>query len=72
MKTPPFATRVMALVPAFAGCSSQPACATGQGGQKQECHKTPDREQRTRREQSAATSRECDQAEAAAAKKPSR
>ena len=72
MKTPPFATQVMALVPAFAGCNSQQAYATGQGWQKQEGHKTPDREQRTRREQGAATSRECDQAEAAAAKKPSR
>ena len=62
---------LLMLVVALAGCSSQQLYANGQGWQKQECQKMPEREQRTRCEQSAATSFEHYQAEAAAAKKPS-
>lgn len=54
----------------LAGCSSQQLYATGQGWQKQECQKILEREQRVRCEQSAATSFERYQAEAAAAQKP--
>ena len=60
----------LTLVLGLAGCSSQQLYATGQGWQKQECQKMLDREQRTRCEQSAATSYARYQAESAAAKKP--
>ena len=71
MKTPLFMMLAAAAAVALAGCSSQQLYATGQGWQKQECQKILEREQRTRCEQSAATSYERYQAEAAAAKKPS-
>ena len=60
----------LSLVLCLAGCSSQLLYATGQGWQKQECQRVLEREQRTRCEQSAATSYERYQAETAAAKKP--
>lgn len=61
----------LTLLWCLGGCSSQQLYATGQGWQKQECQKLLEREQRMRCEQSAATSFERYQAEAAAAKKPS-
>ena len=61
---------ILTLMLCLAGCSSQQLYATGQGWQKQECQKVLDREQRTRCEQSAATSYARYQAESAAAKKP--
>ena len=60
----------LTLVLCLAGCSSQQLYASGQGWQKQECQQVLDREQRTRCEQSAATSHERYQADTAAAKKP--
>ena len=71
MKTLPFLLQAVALAVVLSGCSSQQLYATGQGWQKQECQKILEREQRMRCEQSAATSYERYQAEAAAAKKPS-
>ena len=71
MKPPLFMMLTVAAAVALAGCSSQQLYATGQGWQKQECQKILEREQRTRCEQSAATSYERYQAEAVAAKKPS-
>lgn len=60
----------LTLLLCLAGCSSPQLYASGQGWQKQECQKMLDREQRTRCEQSAATSYERYRAESAAAKKP--
>ena len=70
MKTLPFILQAVAMVVSLSGCSSQQLYATGQGWQKQECQKILEREQRMRCEQSAVTSYERYQAEAAAAKKP--
>ncbi len=61
---------LVASVLALCGCSTAQLYATGQEWQRQECRKIPDIAERTRCEQSAATSFERYQAERDAAKKP--